>query len=247
MQASERKPLKNHPPAGPLYFLCAQLRLKNPPIPSSSRPRVIEKPLASEFFAFLDQAVKIFVPQRRTNVLRRDQPNATELMTGIIRPLEGLEKVLRYEPSTGRFFWLIDRPYKTRAGDEAGHLNKRGYLEIRYNYKTLNAHRIAWYLQTGEDPQGMTIDHINGNRADNRFENLRIASHKENSRNRKKSDNKTSKYKGVYWYKRHQKWKATIGYEGRAIHLGYFHDEYEAHLAYCKAALELQGEFANFG
>ena len=196
---------------------------------------------------FLMRAVKIFVPQRRTNVLRRDQPTEPELMTGIIRPLDGLEKVLRYEPDTGRFFWLIDRPYKTRAGDEAGHLNKRGYIEIRYNHKTLNAHRIAWYLQTGEDPHGMTIDHVNGNRADNRFENLRIASHKENSRNRKKSGNKTSKYKGVYWYKRHQKWKATIGYEGRTIHLGYFHDEYEAHLAYCKAALELQGEFANFG
>ena len=247
MQTRLRKCLKNHPLARPWHFLCAKLRLKNPPIPSSSRPRAIEKPLMPEFLAFFEQAVKIFVPQRRSNVLRRDQPNATELMTGIIRSLEGLEKALRYEPDTGRFFWLIDRPRKTKAGDEAGHKNKKGYIEIRYNHKTLNAHRIAWYLQTGEDPKGMTIDHINGNRADNRFENLRIATYKENSRNRKKIDNKTSKYKGVYWYKRYHKWKATIGYEGRAIHLGYFHDEYEAHLAYCKAALELQGEFANFG
>ena len=168
-------------------------------------------------------------------------------MTRIIRPLEGLEKVLRYEPDTGEFFWLIDRPRKTKAGEKAGHFNKTGYLEIRYNKKTFQAHRIAWYLQTGEDPKGMTIDHINGNRADNKFNNLRMASQKENSRNRRKSDGKTSKYKGVYWYKRHEKWKATIGHEGRCIHLGYFHDEYEAHLAYCKAALELQGEFANFG
>ena len=224
-----------------------QLRLKNPPIPSSSRPRVIEKPLMPEFFAFLDQAVKIFVPQRRTNVLRRDQPTEPELMTGIIRPLDGLEKVLRYEPDTGRFFWLIDRPRKTKAGDEAGHKNKKGYIEIRYNHKTLNAHRIAWYLQTGKDPKGMTIDHINGEKSDNRFKNLRIATHAENSRNRRKLKPKTSKYKGVHWYTRKQKWRAVIGHEGRSIHLGYFHDEYEAHLAYCRAALELQGEFANFG
>lgn len=224
-----------------------QLRLKNPPIPSSSRPHAIEKPLMSEFLAFFGQAVKIFVPQRRSNVLRRDQPNATELMTGIIRPLDGLEKVLRYEPDTGRFFWLIDRPRRTKAGDEAGHKNKKGYIEIRYNHKTFNAHRIAWYLQMGEDPKDMEIDHVNGERSDNRFVNLRIANQVENARNRKKLKPKTSRHKGVYWYTRKQKWRAAIGCKGRCIHLGYFHDEYEAHLAYCKAALKLHGEFANFG
>jgi hypothetical protein len=168
-------------------------------------------------------------------------------MTGIIRPLDGLEKVLRYEPDTGRFFWLVDRPRKTKAGDEAGYKNKRGYIEIRYNHKTYNAHRIAWYLQTGHDPQVMKIDHINNERSDNRFSNLRLATEKQNARNRKKGEGVTSKYKGVHWYKRHQKWRASIGHAGGCIHLGYFEDEYEAHLAYCRAALRLQGEFANFG
>ena len=168
-------------------------------------------------------------------------------MTGIIRPLEGLEKVLRYEPDTGRFFWLVDRPRRTKAGDQAGHKNKQGYIEIRYNYKTYQAQRIAWYLETGRDPGAMSIDHINNNRGDNRFKNLRLATQAENSRNTKKRQGLTSIYKGVYWYKRHQKWKASINHEGRSIHLGYFEDEYEAHLAYCRAALRLQGEFANFG
>ena len=187
------------------------------------------------------------MPQRRTNVLRRDQPIRTELMTGIIRPLDGLEKVLRYEPDTGRFFWLVDRPRRAKAGDQAGHKNKQGYIEIRYNYKTYQAQRIAWYLKTGRDPGAMSIDHINNNRGDNRFRNLRLATQAENSRNTKKRQGLTSIYKGVYWYKRHQKWKASINHEGRSIHLGYFEDEYEAHLAYCRAALKLQGEFANFG
>ena len=168
-------------------------------------------------------------------------------MTGIIRPLEGLEKVLRYEPSTGHLYWTQNISRKTRINAKAGSLTDSGYIEVQYNKKQYRAHRVAWYLHTGQDPARLQIDHINGDRADNRFENLRIATHKENSRNRKKLDNKTSKYKGVYWYKRYHKWKATIGHEGRSIHLGYFHDEYEAHLAYCRAALELQGEFANFG
>ena len=168
-------------------------------------------------------------------------------MTGIIRPLDGLEKVLRYEPDTGHLFWLVDRPRKTKAGDKAGHENKQGYIEIRYNFKNFAAHRVAWYLHTEQDPRGLTIDHINGDRSDNRFSNLRIATHAENARNKRKSEGMTSKYKGVYWYKRYGKWKATIGHEGKCIHLGYFHDEYEAHLAYCKAAVKLQGEFANFG
>jgi hypothetical protein len=187
------------------------------------------------------------VPQRRTNVLRRDQPTESELMTGIIRPLDGLEKVLRYEPDTGNFFWLVDRPRKTKAGDQAGHKNKQNYIEIRYNHKTYGAHRIAWYLQTGQDPSEMSIDHINNDRRDNRFENLRLATQAENSRNTKKRQGLTSKYKGVYWYKRYEKWKASINNNGKSIHLGYFEDEYEAHLAYCKAAVKLQGEFANFG
>jgi hypothetical protein len=73
-------------------------------------------------------------------------------MTGIIRPLDGLEKVLRYEPDTGHLFWLVDRPRKTKAGDRAGHENKQGYIEIRYNFKNFAAHRVAWYLHTEQDP-----------------------------------------------------------------------------------------------
>ena len=93
----------------------------------------------------------------------------------------------------------------------------------------------------------MSIDHINNDRCDNRFKNLRLATQAENSRNTKKRQGLTSKYKGVYWYKRYEKWKASINNNDKSIHLGYFEDEYEAHLAYCKAAVKLQGEFANFG
>ena len=190
---------------------------------------------------------KIFVPQRRTNVLRRDQPKETELMTGILRPLEGFEHVLRYESHTGKFFWLIDRPRKTKAGDEAGHINKRGYVEIRYNHITYQAHRIAWYLHTKQDPGSMQIDHINSNPSDNTIKNLRLATSAQNAKNIRKKLGTASKYKGAHWYARQKRWKSQIRVDGRSIHLGYFNTDYEAHLAYCKAAAVLHGDFANFG
>ena len=201
----------------------------------------------NQLAVFPNTCGKIFVPQRRTNVLRRDQPNPTELMTGILRPLEGLEQVLRYEPHTGKFFWRIDRPRKTKAGDEAGHINKRGYVEIRYNHKTYAAHRIAWYLHTKQDPGALQIDHVNGNPSDNKIANLRLATAGQNAKNIRKKAGTASKHKGASWHKRSGKWQSQIRVDGQNIYLGCFKTDYEAHLAYCKAAAKLHGDFANFG
>ena len=189
---------------------------------------------------------KIFVPQRRSNVLRRDQPNEPELMTKILRSLVGLENVLRYEPDTGKFFWLIDRPRKTKAGAPAGHLNQAGYIEIRYNYKNYQAHRIAWYLHTGKDPHPLNIDHINCKPADNRIVNLRLATPAQNAKNMRKKNGTSSKYKGVTWREGINKWEAQIRVDGENIYLGCHTSELDAHLAYCAAAAELHGEFARF-
>jgi hypothetical protein len=168
-------------------------------------------------------------------------------MTGILRPLEGLEQVLRYEPHTGKFFWRIDRPRKTKAGDEAGHINNKRYVQIRYNHRDYSAHRIAWYLHTKQDPSGLQIDHINGNPSDNRIANLRLATPGENAKNMRKRKGTTSQYKGASWHARTGKWQSQIKVDGHNMHLGCFDTDYEAHLAYCKAAAVLHGEFANFG
>ena len=197
--------------------------------------------------ATLQFCCKIFVPQRRSTVPRRDQPKLTELMTKTLLSPVGFENVLRYEPATGKFFWLVARPRKTRAGDPAGHVNKKGYIEIRYNHITYRAHRIAWYLHTGEDPHPLTIDHINGDRSDNKMCNLRLATQGQNSKNQRKRKHTKSQYKGAHWREKSGKWQSQIRVDGKSIHLGYFCDDYEAHLAYCAAAARLHGEFANFG
>jgi hypothetical protein len=105
------------------------------------------------------------------------------------------------------------------------------------------------YMHTvvlGQPPVGMEIDHINGNGLDNRKENLRFCTHRQNCQaRRKRNKNVTSKYKGVSWLKDSKKWRARIYHaDGYREHLGYFESEIEAAKAYDKAALELFGDFA---
>ena len=197
---------------------------------------------------FPNNCGKIFVPQRRTNVLRRDQPNATELMTKTLLPLAGLEEVLRYEPEAGKLFWLDHRGTRRSPGDKAGGLDRTtGYIIVKYKGKGYRAHRLAWYLHTGEDPATMWIDHINGNPVDNRILNLRKCLQSQNRCNSRAKANSTSGYKGVYWCKRNKKYRAQITKNKKVYKLGNYDNPQEAHMAYCIAAVQMHGDFANFG
>lgn len=92
------------------------------------------------------------------------------------------------------------------------------------------------------------IDHINHNGLDNRKCNLRICTVSENSMNQRAHGGK-SKYKGIYWDKKYNKWRALIGLNGKQIHIGRYTNEITAALAYDVKAIELYGKFAylNFG
>jgi hypothetical protein len=97
----------------------------------------------------------------------------------------------------------------------------------------------------GDPPAGHSWDHKNGNKLDNRRCNLRPATPSQQGMNKKVQRNKIhSQYVGVTWFRRDSKWKAQIMLHGKNYHLGYFHDEYEAHLAYIKKRDEFFGEFA---
>ncbi len=188
------------------------------------------------------------MPQRRSRVLRRDQPTTTELMTKTLLPLAGLENVLRYEPDTGDLYWIANVGYKAKTGAKAGTVSQNGYLRITYKGKHYNSHRVAWYLHTGEDPRNsIFVDHIDGNKLNNKFSNLRLATHAENRCNSKIRCTSKCGYKGVYWQHDRKKWRAQITKNRKVTNLGSFDDPYEAHLAYCAAAARLHGEFANFG
>jgi hypothetical protein len=93
-------------------------------------------------------------------------------------------------------------------------------------------------------PIGMQIDHRDTNGLNNQKTNLRICTVAQNQMNKRKSPNKSSQYKGVFWHKNKERWKATIRVNDTNIHLGSFKVEKEAALAYDKIAMEWCGQYA---
>jgi hypothetical protein len=112
-----------------------------------------------------------------------------------------------------------------------------GRINGRRKQKTVHMHRLIMEKTLGRDlKRSEKIDHINHNPLDNRRENLRIATHRQNLQNQKRKT--TSKYPGVYWHKQGKKWLAQIKLNGKRKYLGLFTDEREAAKAYEKAVRE---------
>jgi len=154
---------------------------------------------------------------------------------------EQLRDVLDYDPETGLFSWRVRPATCMRAGDKAGTATVRGYISISIAGRGRLAHRLAWLYMTNEWPTGH-IDHINGNKSDNRFCNLRQATPQQNTYNRKISRVNTSGFKGVS-AGRNGKWQATIRVGGRCKYLGEFTTPEQAHEVYIEWAREHFGEF----
>lgn len=122
-------------------------------------------------------------------------------------------------------------------------LHPNGYAQGVINVGNRQV-KVFMHRLVNETPKGMHTDHINGDKLDNRKSNLRTCVHRENQRNRGKAVRTSSKYKGVYWHGRDQKWVSRIVNKGKKIHLGYFDNEVDAALAYNEAAKQMFGEFA---
>lgn len=153
-----------------------------------------------------------------------------------------LRELLRYEPETGEFRWLVCLSNRAPAGSLAGKKAKaEPYLQISIHGKQYRAHRLAWLYMRGEFPK--FVDHKNGVKTDNRFENLRPASKRENAWNAGLSRRNRSGAKGVSWSERDRKWIAQISVEGRQTRIGGFDTVEAAALAYAGVAEPLHREF----
>lgn len=158
-----------------------------------------------------------------------------------------LKEYLDYNPDAGIFIWKIrKRAFAGKyveVGQRAGSLGHHGYWVIGIERKIYQAHRLAWLWMTGEWPS-KDIDHRNLKKDDNRWENLRLASEKENCSNRRiRSDNRTG-FKGVSLHES-GRYRASIqSRNGKRLHLGYFGTPEEAHAAYAEASIIHHGEFA---
>ena len=119
-----------------------------------------------------------------------------------------LKKILHYNPDDGFFTWKININ-KVKVGDLAGYTNKRNYIRIRAEGRRYMAHRLAWLYMKGEWPRN-EIDHIDHVRSNNKWNNLREATHQENSKNQKLHKTNTSGFTGVCWDKGRSEWIAQI-------------------------------------
>ena len=166
---------------------------------------------------------------------------------------EEVRRILDYDPETGAFRWKArsdrDKSWNHRwVGEEAGSVLQIGYCYINILNKPHLAHRLAWLFMMGAWPaRGQQIDHINGDRSDNRWCNLRLATQEQNSANQGIRANNKSGVKGVSWDKKKQMWVAMITKGRVQKFLGYFRTIPEAAAARRAAETEHHGGYARQG
>lgn len=137
-----------------------------------------------------------------------------------------LREMLHYDPETGQFRWIKRKKGRRVAVGSFVHTKQRdNHIRVKIDYVTYNLHRLAWLWMTGDWPQqNKVIDHINRDPSDNRWSNLRLVTHSENSKN--KIVRNKSGFKGVFWSK--NKWQSSL-------YLGSFTTKEEACEAYEQA------------
>jgi hypothetical protein len=166
-----------------------------------------------------------------------------------------LHEAFAYDKETGDLVWRERPPHHFKndqgrktfnnqfAGKIAGSTSGNGYRHILVDGRRHKAHRIIWVMNRGEIPSGKEIDHADRNHANNRLENLRLATHAENMRNSPKRNDNQSGYKGIHLDKTSGKFFAQIRINGKQTFLGRFKTAAAAGAAYATAALETQGDF----
>jgi hypothetical protein len=144
---------------------------------------------------------------------------------------------LRLDPDSGHLFWQQPRQ-AIRVGDRAGTLDTNGYVMVKFRGRRIAAHRIVWFLATGQQPPA-TIDHRDGDKANNLPVNLRAATPTLNNANWRA---RGSLPKGTTLHKS-GRFQASVKRHGKSYYLGLFDTAEEAHAAYVRKASELFGEF----
>lgn len=155
-----------------------------------------------------------------------------------------LRELVEYDPERGLFTWRSGRSkfQEWLTGKVAGTL-ANGYTSIILDGKKYSAHRLVWLYVYGRWPIDQ-IDHVDGDRSNNRFSNLREADHQKNEANKPLRKDNSSGFKGVQFHPQTGKWRARITFNKVQLHLGLFTSPEAAHAAYVIAAKKYFGEFA---
>ncbi len=135
----------------------------------------------------------------------------------------------------------ILKAVKKRDGYYQYHLCKKGVSKVKMS------HQLVWdaFGTAKRNGRKLQVDHIDNNKQNNRINNLQLLTPRQNITKYHQQRKTSSKYTGVYWDKKSNKWRAYITHKKKRTYLGYFTDEYEAHLAYQKA-LENSGKYTEY-
>lgn len=151
--------------------------------------------------------------------------------------IEEIQRHILYNAESGLFTWI--KPHGSRIPGKVGETDKDGYLIIYFKGKRIKAHRLAWFLTYGELPKQI-LDHIDGNKCNNRISNLRISTNRLNQINRK--IHRDGHLAGTTFSKRGKKWVAQIQINSLKKTLGKFDTQLEAHEAYMNVLESLTNE-----
>ncbi|WP_020184800.1 HNH endonuclease signature motif containing protein [Methylopila sp. 73B] len=158
--------------------------------------------------------------------------------------IDRVRHVFSYDGATGILSWRISTTNRVRAGEAVGSLNRYGYLATTIDGNRQMVHRLIWAFVYGKWPDEF-LDHINGDRSDNRLCNLREASALQNAWNCRRHADSVTGVKGINFHKGRKKpFQARIYRSGTVKSLGYFSTIDEADAAYRAADRLLSGEFA---
>lgn len=147
-----------------------------------------------------------------------------------------LRELLHYDPATGIFTWRSKLGPRAKHNGIAGCISSdSGYRMIRIDFQLYRAHRLAWLYMFGVFPQDQ-IDHMNGNRSDNRIENLREVTNQVNCQNKRQAQkNSKTGILGVSWNKQNKMWTARLTHDNEDVLCKYFHNIEDARSAYLEA------------
>lgn len=140
---------------------------------------------------------------------------------------------------------LVDKKQLEKLLKHKWHINAYGYAQTAVSLGNGKMKKVLMHRLLKGFPRHKEVDHINGDKLDNRLVNLRVCSPMENRRNRPKKKNNTSGFKGVSLASRNR-WKATIRDGNTVRYIGIYKTKEEAYAAYCKKCEELHKEFAHF-
>jgi hypothetical protein len=160
--------------------------------------------------------------------------------------LDRVHQLLDYDPATGIFTWKVRLNSRAIVGSRAGNTSPRGYRRIMLDGFMVFEHVLAWFYVHGEWPH-LQVDHRDTDKANNRIENLRLATNSQNHINKGLPVNNTSGFKGVCWDSSVGKWRASIKVNGKKKYVGVFDDVELAGAARKIAERKLFGEFAYGG